>query len=146
MQLLAHSGMTVAEVGGAASVGDLDDCQVTHMPPVVLFDRLLQICSVKTRDVKNRVAEALRLAAQGLWRAQNYFGDLYRRWKARLGSPKTITDMAYKLARIFWHVLKFKEPFNPEVFAQAHEKMKRKKLARLQSFAANLNCQLVPNP
>ncbi len=38
-----------------------------------------------------RVAEALRLAAQNLWRAQNYFGDLYRRWKARLGSPKAIT-------------------------------------------------------
>ena len=47
-----------------------------------------KIYSVKTRAVKSRVAEALRLAAQSLWRAQNYFGDLYRRWKARLGSPK----------------------------------------------------------
>ena len=41
-----------------------------------------KIYSVKTRDVKSRVAEALRLAAQSLWRAQNYFGDLYRRWSA----------------------------------------------------------------
>ena len=31
--------------------------------------------------------------------------------------------------------MKFKEPFNPEVFAQAEEKMKRKKLARLQTLA-----------
>ena len=54
-----------------------------------------KIYSVKTRDVKSRVAEALRLAAQSLWRAQNYFGDLYRRWKARLGSPKAITAMAH---------------------------------------------------
>ena len=50
------------------------------------------------------------------------------------------------LARILWHLLKFKEPFNPEVFAQAEEKMKRKQLARLQNLAANLNYQLLPNP
>jgi hypothetical protein len=54
--------------------------------------------------------------------------------------------MAHKLARILWHLLKFKEPFNPEVFAQAEAKMKRKQLARLQNLAANLNYQLVPNP
>lgn len=104
-----------------------------------------KIYSVKTRDVKSRVAEALRLAAQSLWRAQNYFGDLYRRWKARLGSPKAITAMAHKLARILWHLLKFKEPFRPEVFAQEEAKMQRRKLARLQNLAASLNYQLVPN-
>jgi len=38
--------------------------------------------------------------------------------KARLGSPKAITAMAHKLARILWHLLKFKQPFNPAVFAQ----------------------------
>jgi transposase len=105
-----------------------------------------KIYSVRTRDVKSRVAEALRLAAQSLWRAQNYFGDLYRRWKARLGSPKAITAMAHKLARVLWHLLKFKQPYNPEVFAKEEEKMKRKKLARLHNIAASLNCQLIPNP
>jgi transposase len=104
-----------------------------------------KIYSVRTRDVKSRVAEALRLAAQSLWRAQNYFGDLYRRWKARLGSPKAITAMAHKLARILWHLLKFKEPFNPDVFAKEEQKMKRKKLARLQTMATALNYQLIPN-
>ena len=105
-----------------------------------------KIYSVKTRAVKSRVAEALRLGAQSLWQAKNYFGDLYRRWKARLGSPKAITAMAHKLARILWHLLKYKEAFNPEVFAQAEEKMKRKKLARLHDLAASLNYQLLPNP
>jgi transposase len=104
-----------------------------------------KIYSVKTRDVKSRVAEALRLAAQSLWQAKNYFGDLYRRWKARLGAPKAITAMAHKLARILWHLLKFKEPFNPEVFAREEEKLKRRKLQRLQNMAATLNYSLVPN-
>jgi len=44
------------------------------------------------------VAEALRLAAQSPWQAKNYFGELYRRWRARLGGPKAITAMAHKLA------------------------------------------------
>ena len=105
-----------------------------------------KVYSAKTRDVKSRVAEALRLAAQSLGRAQNYFGDLYRRWKARLGGPKAITAMAHKLARILWHLLKYKEPFDPEVFAKKEVKMKRHKLARLQNLAASLNYQLTPNP
>ena len=105
-----------------------------------------KIYSVRTRDVKSRVAEALRLAAQSLWQAKNYFGDLYRRWRARLGSPKAITAMAHKLARILWHLLKYKQPFNPEVFAKEEAKMKRKKLQRLQTMAASLNYQLIPQP
>ena len=54
--------------------------------------------------------------------------------------------MAHKLARILWHLIKFKEPFHPEVFAQAEAKMKRQKLARLQTLATSLNYQLRPNP
>ena len=67
-----------------------------------------KIISVKTRDVKNRAAMALRLAAQSLWRSKDYLGDCFRRWKARLGTPKAITAMAHKLARIIWHLLKYR--------------------------------------
>lgn len=102
-----------------------------------------KIYSVHTRDVKSRIAEALRLAAQSLWRAKNYFGDLYRRWKARLGSPKAITAMAHKLARVLWHMLKFREPFNPEVFKLEEQKLQHRKLNRLQSLASSLNYRLV---
>ncbi len=103
-----------------------------------------KIYSVKTRDVKSRVAQALRLAARSLHRAQNYFGDVYRRWKARMGAPKAITAMAHKLARVLWHLLKFKQAFDWKVFAKEEEKMKRKKLARLQNLAAAMNYQLTP--
>jgi len=105
-----------------------------------------RIYSVKTRDVKSRVAKALRLAAQNLGRAQNYFGDLYRRWKARMGAPKAITAMAHKLARVLWHLLKYKQEFDWKVFEKEEQKMKRKKLARLQNLAASLNYQLTPLP
>jgi len=103
-----------------------------------------KILSSKTRAVKSRVATALRLSAQSLWRAQNYFGDLYRRWKARLGNQKAVTAMAHKLARVLWHLLKFKEAFDWKVFEKEEAKIKRKKLVRLQTMAASLNLQLVP--
>ncbi|MDD5140505.1 MAG: transposase [Verrucomicrobiales bacterium] len=104
-----------------------------------------KIMSSSTRDVKSRAATALRLAAQALNRAQNHFGDLYRRWKARLGTPKAITAMAHKLARILWHLFKYRQPFDPEVFKKEEEKMQRKKLARLHNSAAALGLKLVPN-
>jgi len=103
-----------------------------------------KIMSSATRDVKSRAATALRLAAQGLNAAQNYFGELYRRWKARLGTPKAITAMAHKLARILWHLFKHREAFNPEVFRKEEEKMQRKKLARLHNTATALGFKLVP--
>ncbi|NOS70308.1 MAG: hypothetical protein HOP33_10300 [Verrucomicrobia bacterium] len=47
-------------------------------------------------------------------------------------------------ARVLWHLLKYKQPFNPEVFAKKEAKMKRKKHQRLQSLATTLNYRLVP--
>jgi hypothetical protein len=52
--------------------------------------------------------------------------------------------MAHLLARILWHRLKFREPLNPEVFAQAEARQNRKKLARLQHSAATRGFTLVP--
>ena len=49
------------------------------------------------------------------------------------------------MARNLWHLLKFKQPFNPEVFAKEEAKMKRKKLQRLHNMAESLNYRLVPN-
>ncbi len=63
-----------------------------------------------------------------------------------MGSLKAITAMAHKLARILWHLLKYKQPFNPEVFAKEEAKMKRKKLQRLHDMAAVLHYQLIPQP
>jgi transposase len=102
-----------------------------------------RVLSAHTRQVKNRVAEALRRAAQCLWNAKNYFGDLYRRWKARLGTPAAITAMAHKLARILWHLCKYKEAFNPEGFRAAEEKQARKKRQRLENQAAAMGLKLV---
>jgi transposase len=102
-----------------------------------------RIISVKTREVKSRSADALRLAAQSLWRAKSYLGDCFRRWKARLGTPKAITAMAHKLARIIWHMIKHRTPYDPTVWHKAEEKLKHKRIKRLQQSAAALGFKLL---
>jgi transposase len=102
-----------------------------------------RVISVKTRDVKSRSAEALRLAAQALWQSKTYLGDCFRRWKARLGTPKAITAMAHKLARILWHLLKYREAYDPAVWSAAEEKMRAKKLKRLHQNATALGYKLI---
>jgi hypothetical protein len=51
-----------------------------------------------------------------------------------------------RMARVLWHLLKFKQAFDWKVFEKEEQKMKRKKLARLQNLAAAMNYQLTPMP
>lgn len=127
---------------------------VTRFPTAKCFASWLGLCpdnritdgkiiSVKTRDVKSRTAMALRLAAQSLWHSKDYLGVYFRRWKARLGTPKAITATAHRLARIIWHLIKYRIPYDPIVWAQAEAKLKQKKIKRLQQNAAALGYQLL---
>ena len=54
--------------------------------------------------------------------------------------------MAHKLARILWHLLKHHEPYNPAVWTLAEEKLKKKRLRRLEQNAAALGYQLTCAP
>ena len=130
---------------------------VTKFPTAKCFASWLGLCpdnritggkiiSVKTRDVKSRTAMALRRAAQSLWRSQDYLGECFRRWKARLGTPKAITAMAHKLARIIWHLIKYKEAYDPKVWTAAEEILKAKRLKRLQQSAASYGFKRVCAP
>jgi len=82
-------------------------------------------------------------AAQSLWHSKDYLGDCFRRWKARLGTPKAITAMAHKLARIIWHLIKYRIPYHPSVWAQAEEKRKKKRLKYLHQSATALGFKLL---
>jgi len=71
-------------------------------------------CRVKrtrTKQTANRCADALRVAAQSLWRSKSYLGAIHRRFRARLGPPEAITATAHKLARIVYRMLKFGEAY-----------------------------------
>ena len=50
---------------------------------------------------------------------------------------------AEPLARVLWHLLKHRQPDNPSVWAKAEEKLKAKKIKRLQQNAAARGCKLL---
>jgi transposase len=103
-----------------------------------------KILSVRTRHVQQRVALALRLAAQSLARSQSVLGAFFRRMRAKLGAPKAITATAHKLARILYHLLTTHEPYDETRLAKAEQGHRHRTESRLRAQARVLGYQLVP--
>src|SRR6516162_787479 len=97
-----------------------------------------------TRKVKNRVAVTLRMAAQSLQKSESALGAFYRRMRTRLGAPKAVTAAAHKLARIIYHMLKTREPYNESVFARAEIRHRQRTEYRLRVLAQTLGYTLAP--
>jgi len=70
-----------------------------------------QVKRRRTKRIKNRVADALRVAAQSLHRSQSYLGAYYRHMRTRLGAPKAITATAHKLARLIYFMLAYGQDY-----------------------------------
>jgi hypothetical protein len=97
-----------------------------------------------TRKVKNRIAVTLRMAAQSLQQSESALGVFYRRMRTRLGAPKAITAAAHKLARIIFHMLTTREPYDEIVFAKAEQKNLQRMEHRLKIQARALGYTLLP--
>jgi len=100
--------------------------------------------SCKTRKVKHRAATALRMGANSLFRAKGYFGEFFRRMRAKLGTAQAITATAHKIARILYHVLRTKEPYAETVFHGYDEQAQQRAEMRLRKQVAELGFQLQP--
>lgn len=101
-----------------------------------------RVLSAKTRAVRSRVANALRLAAQTLHHSHSALGDYYRRMRARLGTPKAITAAAHKLARILYHLLTTRQAYNDSVFAEYEVQYQQRRVRKLHREAAALGYTL----
>lgn len=103
-----------------------------------------KVLSVRTREVKNRAAAALRMAAQSLHHSTSALGAFYRRMRTKLGAPKAITAAAHKLARIIYHLLKTRQPYDESRFAEQEQRYQRHRTRRLHQQAAAMGFTLVP--
>ena len=103
-----------------------------------------RLLSSRTRKVRQRLARALRMGAESLHHRQSYLGAFYRHLRAQHGAPKAITIAAHKLARIVYHLLKTRQPYDESVFAREEELHRRRTQARLQRQAKTFGFQLVP--
>jgi transposase len=65
----------------------------------------------KSSKTKNRATQALKMAALALTHSDSWLGRFYRRKRATLGPAKAIVATAHKLAKIVYHMLKFRVPY-----------------------------------
>ena len=100
--------------------------------------------STSTRRTKNRVALALRLAAQSLHHAKNELGECYRRLRAKLGKASAVTAMAHKLARILYAMLTKRVPYQPHLHDLTAARNRARTLKFLSAKAKLLGFDLVP--
>ncbi len=97
----------------------------------------------KSRKSNNRVATALRMAAQSLWRSDSYLGARYRHLKARLGGQKAVKAMARYLACLIYRLLTKGKAYVDRGAAHFQSKRTERELLGLRRKAAELGMQLV---
>ena len=105
-----------------------------------------RVLKSRTQKTKNRANAALRLAAQSLTHSNSWLGTFYRRQRARLGAAKAITATAHKLARIYYHLVTTKEPYDESIFAKHEARHQQRRLERLKREAASFGLTLIPKP
>jgi transposase len=104
-----------------------------------------KIQSSRTKKCANRLAGALRMAAESLCRDQSYLGQFYRRMKMHLkGGPEAITAAAHKLARIIYAMVTTRTAYDETRFAENEKHNHRRARKRLAQQARRLGYALTP--
>jgi hypothetical protein len=94
------------------------------------------------RFTNNPATQAFRLAAQTMWQSKGSLGSLYRRLSHTKGSKKAIKAVARRLAVIFYNMVKKQTKYDRRIVVLDEEKLRAKKIARLQKEAEKLGCRL----
>jgi transposase len=103
-----------------------------------------KIKSRKTRPGANRIATALRMAAASLLRTPTALGAFGRRMRSRVGSPKAITAIAHKLAKIVSRMLKYGEDYVRQGAEDYEAQYRERRLEALRRTATALGYRLEP--
>lgn len=93
---------------------------------------------------RNRVANALRMAAQSLSRSNSYLGARYRRLRSRLDGPVAVKAMARYLACLVYRMITRGQVYVDRGAAHYEAKRQQRERISLERRAANLGLKLVP--
>ena len=128
---------------------------MARFPTVKQFTAWLKLCPdnqitggkiirSSTGKSHNRARQAFLQAAASVARSNCAFGAFYRRLKARVGPAQAQVATAHKIARVVYHLLKFKVEYL-QMSAEAYEQQFREREIRhLQRKAARLGFSLAP--
>lgn len=90
----------------------------------------------------NRAAQSFRQAAQSCSRSYSAFGAFFRAIRARRGVQQAIVATAHKIARVVYHLLKYREAFKPESIREFDQKRRQRELKSLEKRAKALGYTL----
>lgn len=99
---------------------------------------------LKSRTMKHRhrAAQACRMAAQSVLRADCALGAFYRRLKGRRGPVQALVATAHKIARTVYHILKDRVPSHDLGAAEYTKRFRERELQYVQKKAAKLGYKL----
>jgi transposase len=98
----------------------------------------------RTLPTNNRAGQAFRQAAVAVSRSPTALGAYYRRKRAQGGPQFAQVATAHKIARMVYHLLKYRVPY-VDIGAEAFEQKQRERdVAILRKKAAKLGFQLIP--
>jgi transposase len=105
-----------------------------------------RVLRTKTKKTTNPATQAFRMAAQAVSRSDTALGAHYRRVRAKLGPSQAIVATAHKIARIVYHMLKEKTPYQAMEAAEYDAQMRIRAIKNLERKARRLGLQIVPTP
>lgn len=103
-----------------------------------------KVIKSKTRQVKSRLAHALRMAAQALCHSKSELGRFATRLRGRIGKAEGITATAHKLARLLYGLIASRTPYDEKKAFTLTPAKRARKLRNLSKHAQELGMQLVP--
>ena len=158
-ELYRISGVDLTQIDGIDALTALTiitECglDMSRFPNAKHFASWLGLCpnntvtggkvkKTRSRNVHNRAAQALRMAAQSLHASTSYLGAHYRRMRGRLGAPKAMTATAHKLARLVYHMLKYGEDYVDKGQHYEEEQYRKRAQKNLRRRANALGYHLV---
>lgn len=103
-----------------------------------------RVIKQKSRKSKNRVADALRMAAESLSRSDSYLGARYRRFRGAMDGPCAVKAMAHHMACLIYRLLTKGQDYVDRGAAYFERKRSEREWAILKRKAAEHNMKLVP--
>ena len=103
-----------------------------------------KVITHQSRESKNRVANGLRMSAQGLANSDSYLGARYRRLRGRMDGKKAVKAMARYLACLVFRMLTKGQDYIDRGAAYFENKRSERELAAMQRRAAEHGMKLVP--
>jgi hypothetical protein len=158
-ELIRITGIDLARIDGISDLSAMtaiaeSDIEVDRFPTEKHFASWLSLSpnnrktggvirSTRTRKSANRLAAALRVAAQSLSRSKSALGAFLRRLAARIGMAKAITATARKLACLIYRMRKYGMAYVDQGEAAYQLAYQRRTVRNLHRQARRLGYELV---